>query len=365
MALTKPTILSVPSFDATKDYTFLFVVQSSGAQITSNQLTIKKQSDNSTVYQETQSTFKYEHTVPANTLTNGEYYNVVVIVYDAEGNQSPASIPVQFYCYTTPVITFTNLPVNNVITNASFSFDFTYTQNEGERIDSYIVNLYNSTKTQVATSGTLYATDGTPPFSASYQFSGMESGSIYYIEVNAVTINNTIVTTGQQQFTVQYQRPNLFTLVGLENNCEEGYITITSNIVLVEGSSNPSPPTYIDDKEVDLTQPGSWVQWNNGYTINGNMTTRVWFRNPNDYSQILSFTNDAGQTIKVNFMLGYENVDSTELQAYIEVYVDSSDYGGTYYIYSNFIDVLPDTQYYNLWLTRVNNVYQVQLAAVN
>lgn len=363
MALTRPTLIAVPSFDATQPYTFIFAVQSGSAQIVANQLTIRRQSDNEIVYDEKQETFKYEHIVNANELTNGVYYNAVVSVFDTEDNQSPTSIPIQFWCYSTPSIVFTNIPVTNIITNASFNFTFTYTQSEGELLNSYVVNLYNAFQTQIATSGIVYVQTGAPPYEGNYLFAGFEDNTVYYVEIVGTTVNGAVVSTGQIQFTVKYSRPDLFTLVELTNNCEEGYITLKSNIVIIEGTSNPDPPVYIDDKEVDLTENGSWVEWNDGYSVSGDFLTRLWFRSPNSYTQIMQFSNAQGQTIKMNYMLGYENVNSSDLQSYVEVYVQSID-GMEYYIYSNYIDTLPDTSYCNVWLTRVNGIYQLQLAVV-
>lgn len=363
MSLTRPTLIAVPSFDATQPYTFTFTAQSGSAQIFANQLTIRTQSDNTVVYDKKQETFKYEHVVNANELTNGTYYNAVVSVFDADDNQSPTSIPIQFWCYSTPSLTFTNIPANNIITNASFNFTFTYNQAEGEAINSYVVNLYNAFQTQIATSGIVYVQTGTPPYNGNYLFAGFEDNTVYYIEVVATTVNGAIISTGQTQFTVNYSQPDLFTLVQLTNNCEEGYITLQSNIALIEGTSNPDPPTYINDQEVDLTENGSWVEWNDGYSVSGDFLARLWFRSPNPYTQILQFSNAQGQTITMNYMLGYENVNAPDLQSYIEVYVQSID-GMEYYIFSNYIDTLPDTSYYNVWLTRVNNIYQLQIAAV-
>ena len=99
MALTRPTLIAVPSFDATQSYIFTFAVQSGTAQIVANRLTIRRQSDNQVVYDEKQETFKYKHVVNANELVNGTYYNAVVSVFDADNNQSPTSIPIQFWCY--------------------------------------------------------------------------------------------------------------------------------------------------------------------------------------------------------------------------------------------------------------------------
>ena len=62
-------------------------------------------------------------------------------------------------------------------------------------------------------------------------------------------------------------------------------------------------------------------------------------------------------------MQGYETVESSDLQSYIEIYVESIQ-NTSYYIFSNYIDILPDTEYYNVWMTRINNIYQLQLAKV-
>ena len=363
MALTRPTLIAVPSFDATQSFTFTFTVQSGSSQIVANQLTIRRQLDNQIIYNEKQETFKYEHIVNANELTNGTYYNAVVSVFDADDNQSPVSIPIQFWCYSTPTIDFINIPSNNIINNASFDFSFAYNQSEGELINSYVINLYNAFQTQIATSGIIYVQNGSPPYEGNYLFAGFEDNTTYFIQITGTTINNAVVSSVKVQFNVKYSRPDLFTLVELTNNCEEGYITLKSNIVLIEGTSNPTPPKYINKQAVDLTQEGSWVEWNDGYSISGDFLTRIWFRDPNPYSQLLQFTNAQGQTIVMNYMQGYENADSSKLQAYVEVYVDSIS-GMRYYIYSNYIDILPNSNWYNVWLTRVNGIYQLQLSAV-
>lgn len=363
MSLTRPTLLTTTSFDATQPWTLLFNVQPGGSQVVANQLTIRDQTTNDVVYQGIQNTFKYEHTIPANTLDNGGYYNASVIVYDAQGGQSLPSLSIQFRCYSAPTLEFTNIPDNNVINNASFEFAFTYSQSEGEKLNNYIVNLYNASQVLLSTSKVVYVQDGTSPFSGNYLFSGFENSTVYYIEIVGATINGAVVETGKVQITVNYKRPDLFTLIELNNNCNEGYISITSNLVIINSENNPEPPIYINDEEIDLRGDGYYVQWNQGYTINGDFLSRAWFRDPNNNSVITQFSNTAGQTIKIYYMTGYENVESPDLQAYIQVYVGSID-GMEYYIFSNYIDILPNTEYYNFYLKRVNSIYQIELLPV-
>ena len=73
MALTTPILYSVSAFDATQAQTFLFNVLG-GSQVVANTLTIKNNATLAVVYSATQTTFKFEHILPANTLTNGTYY---------------------------------------------------------------------------------------------------------------------------------------------------------------------------------------------------------------------------------------------------------------------------------------------------
>lgn len=363
MALPRPVLNTQVAFDATQAQTFIFTVYGSGVQITANKLIIRNQTDNSIVYEQQQTTFKFEHTVPAGTLTNGTYYNATVIVIDGNGEQSPESIPIQFYCFSAPILTLTNFPTTAIIDNASFNFEFSYTQAEGERLNSYVVNLYDSTRTRISTSGTIYVENGTPPYNGNYLFTGFENTVEYFVEVIGLTINNTTVTTGLTSFIVRYLNPSVYSQVELESHCKEGYITITSNMVLVEGNSNPSPPKFINNKELDVRATLSYVQWNQGYNINNDFTAKVWFRDAratgfqNSPKDLITFSNTNGQTITISYRKGYRSIESTALQSYVEVYVVSLS-GYSYYIYSDYLDVLPSSSYYCFWLRRVNNIYQ-------
>ena len=359
MALTRPTLNSTAAFDATKQHTFTFNVIG-GTQVVANQLVIRNNITNEIVYTKKQETYKYEHIVNAGKLANGIYYNAVLTTFDAQGNESQASIPIQFYCYTAPIIQFTNIPASGIIQNVSFNFEFLYTQTENERLNSYVVNLYNSAKVLLSTSSVVYVSNGTPPYAGNYLFSGFENNTVYFIELNGATINGTVVSTGLLQFSVNYIQPDLFSLIELSNNCNGGYITLKSNIILIEGSSNPTPPVFIDNKEVDLTNSASWVDYNSGYNVSNNFLARAWVRKPTPYSTLIKFSNADGQTIDIRFMEGYEYADDDVMKAYIEVVV-TSILGRNYYIYSNYVPILADDKYYTIWLPRVNNIYQIQL----
>ena len=129
---------------------------------------------------------------------------------------------------------------------------------------------------------------------------------------------------------------------------------------MIEGTSNPTPPVYINNKEVNLSNAGSWVDYSSGYNVTDNFLARVRVRKPTPYTTLIQFSNTNGQTIVIRFMEGYEYADDTTMKAYVEVIVTSLS-GRNYYIYSNYVPILTDDEYYTIWLTRVNNIYQIQL----
>ena len=303
--LTQPIINPISAFDSTRAHTISFVVIG-GAQVIGNRLVISNNQTGKEIYNKIQSTMKLEHLIPANTLTNGGYYNAVVYTIDSANNESVASAAVPFYCYSQPNLTIDNIPATETIENGTYKFVGNYLQQENELLNSYQYTLYDSNKNVLSQSALIYYdTDS----SLSYTFVGMSNDTAYYIELSGETVNGTKITSGLKYFTVRYIQPASFAICDLVNNCEDGYIQISSNIVAIDGKSNPDPPIYIDDKEVDLRDPDSWVEWNSGFRIQDDFTMRVWGRDFNDYQNIITLTNDINTTstpnrIELKWMIG-------------------------------------------------------------
>lgn len=285
--LTQPIINPIAAFDATQQQAITFVVIG-GAQVVGNRLVIRNNQTGEIVYNQTQSSMKLEHILPANSLKNNNFYNAVIYTIDNGNDESVASVPIPFYCYTQPALTIDNIPSGGTIENGTYSFQGSYVQNEGELLNSYRFTLYDSNKTILAQSPLIYY--NTDP-SLTYLFSGMSNNTSYYIELTGETINGTILTSGVKSFTVRYIQPASFAICDLVNDCENGYIQISSNIVAIDGKSNPTPPKYIDDKEVDLREPDSWVEWDSGFSIKDDFTLRAWGRDFNPYEPIITLSN--------------------------------------------------------------------------
>lgn len=278
MALTTPILSQMNAFDATQEQVFSFSVVG-GDQSVANTLTIKDNETLATVYTNRQVTFAFENTVPAGTLTNGKYYQAYVVTENSAGDKSAQSNTIQFHCYAQPTFAFSNIATTGIVSNASYSFEVTYNQGQNETLDSYVFNLYNAQGIVLSTSGNKYNSDNILPLTISYLFTGLENNTEYYVEANGVTGGGTQITTGRTRIYVQYEQPAFFSNLNLTNNCRGGYITVQANVVGVEGKSDPTPPTYINEQEVDLSGDGEkWVKWDDGFEIPENFTMRMWFR---------------------------------------------------------------------------------------
>lgn len=360
MSLLKPILLTQAAFDSTNASTFTFSVPTGSDQVTQNRLTILNQSTGAQVYQATQTTFAYSHIVPSGTLTNGTYYSAYINTYNATGDISANSNIIQFYCYSTPTFVFSNIPTGNIIANSTFDFQVTYNQAESELLNSYEYFLYDTQNIEIANSGILYVGSTTAtPTTLSYTFSGFADNTSYYVQAIGVTLGGTSISTTLTQISVQYTQPNVFAIVQLTENCNGGYVTVKSNLTDIEGTSNPSPPTYVQsDTAVDLTASGSWVQWGTGYSLTDNFTLQIWGSNFTTNSNVITLQNVNGDTIAINYNQGYYQGGST-----LQVYCDCVVTSGTliYYIYSNYINIPATTDTIQIWLRRIDNIYQLDI----
>ena len=353
MALTQPTLYSQVAFDATAEHIFTFNVVG-GDQVVANTLTIKDNETNTTVYSAREVTFALAHTLPANSLTNGTYYVATLTTENANGDISVASNAIQFYCYTTPVLVFTNLVSGTNLTTSSYNFEISYSQTENEPLEQYSFNLYDFSSNLISTSGVLYTGSTTVPFLAQYTFMGLINSNSYYIECNGVTAQGTQITTGLVLFGINYNSSS--TKLNLVNNCTEGYIYISSNPVPIFGFSNPENPTYLIDGEnmyIDMSEDGYYVLWDNGFTTSTtDWTLSIWAKDLNENKTICNMTNNNQDSVIIEYMLDNGNV-------YVVLTATNYSTGYYYRIFSNSISAPSSSDNVMVWVRRVDNVYDI------
>lgn len=208
----------------------------------------------------------------------------------------------------------------------------------------------------------MYNTSSTLPITLSYLFSGFEDNTTYSIEVNGVTENGTVITTGKIVFTTAYTKPNMFSFLFVTNNCKNGYINIRSNVIGIGGVSNPANPIYIDDphpmyegdKEVDLRPDGYYVEWKEGYQLTDNWTTRIWGRAFNPNTEIFRFSNVYGDTIIITYRQDAQN-------AWLELRACHNGWTWGYVAQSNKIAIPSAEDKIFCWLRLVNNLYDLRI----
>mgnify|MGYP004545275793 CR=1 FL=1 len=349
MALTKPILSSISAFDATLDKTITFDVQS-GQQVTGNTLTIINQATGSAVFTNTIETFQYSNTIPANTLVNGESYQATIQTIGVNNTTSPVSEPVQFKCFTTPLVYIEDISDGYVIRSSNYTFVGSYTQSQGELLQSFEFNLYNANGVLLSTSGVKYSEDIT------YTVNGLEDNTAYYIELITNTVNGMVTNTDRILINVDYEQPAFFTINQLENLCDTGQIQISSNIKVIIGKSNPQPPIYIDDNEVDLRKSGSYVLFDEGFSIDKDFTLKLVGRDFNENSQILKIS---GNNIVVLLNWAVDNVTSNEVKYFMELYCYNNISDFKYYIKSNSISEPTENEDIFIWLRRVDSLYDL------
>lgn len=357
----KPICKQIAAFDATQDHIFEFEVISDEFQITANQLTIKKQEDNTIVYNHTVEAYPFRQTVSANTLTNGVYYTYQFKVRTGSGDNirwSVDSDAIPFYCYSEPKIEFTNIPSSKVIHNPSYTFEFSYEQDEGELFQSLVVKLYDKNQSLISESNKIYYTGSND---ITYKISNLLQ-EVYYIQVEGITTENTEFISDMEQFSVVYSTIDLPAGLHVENRCNDGYNYIYSTIVFIEGETSPDPPIYIDNEKIQLLYPNDYVKWETGYSILQNFVIEIW-GSPVMIDNFFKMWNDHNDELSVKWV---REIPYGETSAK-DYFVLNAKVNGVDKVLakSNYIDLMNNNTNYIVWIKKNNNSWELLLNIID
>lgn len=348
--MAQPILFQIKAWDARLEGAVTFSY--TGNQAIKNQLIVRNNITNAVVYDQTQTTFQLRHAVATNSLVNGVCYNAQLRIFDKDNTPSAYSSAEFFYCYSAPLLSFSNCVANQIIQNSSFEALLNYAQTESEPLNNYQFILYNEKQSEVSRSGTLYNTS-----LLKYNYSNLDDKDKYFFRAVGETLNKMQVDTGMVPISVQYIRPSIYALVDLQNIYKDGMVRIRSNIVSITGKSNPDPPKYIDDKEVDLIAPDSWVKFDEGFEVSGDFTMQLRLRSiiRNGVPIVLSNGDDS---VEIKYMRGsFESQQNVEK----EYFVLRAHNGMSPYVQlSNYLDLpVTDSDMLYLWVRRKNHVYEI------
>lgn len=412
MVLTTPFINTIPAFDANvgitlnvnilggdaiTGYQFL-LLENTGTEnpfYTSNIISVANDIAGASIR-------SYPITIPANasgtnelgqniSLKNNSQYRIQAKTYNANG-ESILGNDALFTCYTTPttilqvlqsqavVAEYEDVSDGSLIPASKPAMKLVFKPNDLQSIaepNILVANVYgikNGNKHYISTSGEVYdfkydITNNVETYSAEFQLSGFSinvnideqgnvtprSGSLYddyVIEYSVRTIENMVLTDTFEHLNCYYTAIQNSPFLEVNNICEKGVINLTCSVTSFNGTSNPSPPTYINDAEVDLTATGAWAKWENLFSLNQPYTLSIWGRNFNNGTIVKMTT--SGVVYKY-IKLAYNTVTQAGIEySFISLESGRNDnYGKTmfpYYIESEYIEKSLITENTNLFI---------------
>ena len=151
-------IYSITPFDALRTATIYYNWTGVQKQV---KITVYQISASNPVYENEVVTNLKQVEIPGGELENGQSYKAIVTIKDSS-NRENSSNEVQFLCRETPSFQFDwgdteHGPNNEYFLNAfAFMFNVIYTQNNGEKLNSWQLDLYSSDRVLLSSSGILY-----------------------------------------------------------------------------------------------------------------------------------------------------------------------------------------------------------------
>lgn len=216
----------------------IFTVIIDGVKCTDYQIRIYKVSDNTLVYNSTKLTLgsplsdgqTLSHTITGGSVTNTgtDSYKWTIQVWNA--SETVTSREFQFFAKTTPVLTFTP-PAT--VTTQSYTFTATVAQAQGDIVNNYVIELYDTNQVFIESSGTITS------FNISHEFDGFANGDDLYVKVYGTTTGRQTFSSGLINFDVVYSQPsiNLKPEVIVDN--ETSLVTISrGDVVQILGTTS-------------------------------------------------------------------------------------------------------------------------------
>lgn len=252
MANPAPTINQINAFNATQGTTIDFNIIGGTELVRSNKIYIYDLSDNSLICTHLYVSTESIHELPANTdssivyesgkssadFVNGaQYYAQIQTYTDTAGTQggSGLSVAKMFWCLVDPTLTITTIP--STISTTSYNVSATYTDTSASVVSNiiqqYQFNLYSAVGSLLQSSGVVVGSgtqQGTSDvYDISYNFTGLNVGSSYYVTVEVTTTQGMNVIAQSGTFTVSIDTPTLGEATVVNNACD-GYISVISNL---------------------------------------------------------------------------------------------------------------------------------------
>lgn len=293
-----------------------------------------------------QQSYALQYTMPANSITNGQVFQIQVIAYDLQGN-SATSYTQLFQTSATPVVTMA--AITSPVNTQAYTFSATYSQAQNVPMASYIAYLYDNNKNLIGQSAVLTA------LPLEYTFSGLQTGDSYYIEIECTSNLNVTGSTGMVSFSVSFAQPTTSAILTATSNDDAGSIELAWNVFQIIGSTDITGTiTYPNNDSINLTG-GNNVWWNNGINIAGNFTLKLWIQSPNVGDTLMTISGGNGTLTLVfgsdNRFHVYKNIIGGTARSHYA----SQPVADYYYLSSGMVGYNSVNKQYYVGIQQINN----------
>lgn len=349
------TIYKIAPFDADLGSSVRF--SWNGDQVFQNRCLIRENESGRTVYDHTVPSFKLEHNIDLSKsqLKNGGKYTAYITVFDRDGSESqiqPVGTP--FLCLKRPVFQFSNAVDGQTIASSSYEFSLSYSQENGEPLDSWSVSVYSNTFTLLMSSGLRYDTD-----TLAYTVSGFTNKNEYYIRATGQTVNGMLVDTGYVGISVFYSTRDVFSLLELTNAPHIGAIHLRSNIISSQGRLK-NEPVFLENEFIDLRN--DHLTYDRGFFFQGDFSFVLLFYGIRPNQEILSMYGDARKTLRLSVIYRIGRLGTEDMVGCFELRVVSNSVTSVYH--SSKLPLLSQKDKAGLCISRQNGHYHIEAAAI-
>lgn len=224
---------SVDTFDATKDYTVYFKYVGS-SRMKANEIKVINKATEEVAYDAISVLLDKKQVIPANTLKNGVEYIVQVRVKDNDNVWGDWSAKESFLCLKEPVVHFDTIDEKNYVYNNDLLMTAVYTQEQGERVETYQFILMNENKI-VTKEFPVRVPEEKNPNIFTERITDLLKGQTYNIGLRIKTQHN-LNKYFTRTFMPQYIAPTVSGIVNAMNQDDTGQVLIQSFLKQILGS---------------------------------------------------------------------------------------------------------------------------------
>lgn len=252
-----PILRSLKPIDATVLQAFNFLYDGQNQAVRNN--LIIETLDGTVIYNQTQNTFALSHSLPANTLVNGNSYRAKVRVGDVNNNWTSFSEFLIFHTLAKPVILVTSIDEHGKVYNQTINFEATYAHPNNEPLQSYRYYLYDNNQTLITAFPEKFA-DGSLPITQ--EITGLVNGDLYHVQIGITTPKGQEEYSEMFPFTPFYISPFIAGVLRADNVEEQGAVKVNISarqvmFKLYDINDTEIPfenIEYVDGEKIDLNR---------------------------------------------------------------------------------------------------------------